>query len=201
MQVKGRFLEKYNWVIFLFSVFLISKIVVADNIKSKLLNYNIDLKNSYADFIQTDGQTFEEGIIYFGLERIKIEYIKPSKITIILSKRRGMYVNHDLKETQFFSTNKTFLKDFIKILNGEKFFEDSDIFILDDSITIKNYVEINTTPYNTEIIYENAPIKLRKLKVTENNESFELGFFNHISIEKFDKNFFYLINPYLENQP
>ena len=119
-------------------IFFTSNTVIADSVKLELLNYNEGLKSSSAFFIQTDGETLEEGIVYIGSKRIKIEYNKPQKITIVLSEKKGMYINHELKETQYFNTHKSFVKIFFKILTVEDFFEDSDIKILNSSIIIKN---------------------------------------------------------------
>ena len=199
MRARGRFLEKTNRVFFIILIFFTSKTTIADNIRLDLLNYNNNLKNTSAFFIQTDGNTLEEGVIYIGLERIKIVYNKPQKITIVLSKKRGMYVNHKLKETQYFNTNKSFVRVFFNILTGDNFFENSNLHIFNDRIILRNDFEINDTFYNTQVIYENEPIKLRKIKIKENGESIEIGFFNHNNLDTPNKSFFSLINPYLVN--
>ena len=165
MQAKDRFLEKFKKLLFLILLFFTSNTVVADSIKSELLNYNESLKNSSAFFIQTDGETLEEGIIYIGSKRIKVKYNTPQKITIVLSEKKGMYISHELKEVEYFNTHKSFVKIFFKILTGQNFFEDSNITVLNNSIIIKNYFDINDTLYNTEVVYENDPIKLRKIKL------------------------------------
>ena len=106
MLVRDKFLKKISWV-FLILVIFVSKSLSANNAEIiNLIDYNNSLKNSTALFIQSDGKTVEEGIIYVGLDRIRIEYTTPSKITIILSKNKGMYVNHALEETQYFDTKK-----------------------------------------------------------------------------------------------
>ena len=196
MQAKDRFLKRASYI-FLIFIFFSSANIFANDTKLKLLNYNNNLKNSSVLFIQTDGETIEEGIIYIGSKRIKIDYTKPQNLTIVLSQKKSMYVNHELKETQFFNTNKSFVKIFFKILTGENFYENSELSINNDSIVVKNNFEIDDNFYKTQIIYENEPIKLRKIKVLENEKGFEIGFFNHNSIEIFNNNFFALINPYL----
>ena len=37
-------------------------------------------------------------------ERIKIDYNNPEKLTIILSDKKGVYINHKLQESEFFLT-------------------------------------------------------------------------------------------------
>ena len=108
MQVKDKLLKKTS-KIFLLIILFANESVIANTTKLKLLDYNNSLKNSSALFTQTDGNTIEEGIIYIGSDRVKIDYKKPKKITIILTEKKGMYVNHELKETQFFDTHKTFV--------------------------------------------------------------------------------------------
>ena len=199
MLEKGRFLEKFNKIFFLFFIFFITEKAFADDLKSKIIDYNNNLKNSSALFIQTDGKTIEEGIVYIGLERIKVEYRSPQKITIVLSKKRGMYVNHELQETQYFNTKKSVVGIFFKILTGDDFFINSKITEFKDTITINKSFKINDTDYGVEIVYENEPIQLRKIKFKENDQNFEIGLFNYSNFENTEKGFYSLINPYISN--
>ena len=196
MQEKDKFLKKTSKVIIIFILF-ISGPLFAENTKLQLLNYNNSLKNSSALFIQTDGKTIEEGIIYIGSERIKMDYKKPKKITIVLSEKKGMYVDHELKETQYFNTHKSFVNIFFKILTSKDFYKNSKINFTDNSITIRDDFETNKKLYKTKIVYENKPIKLRKIEVRENGEGLEIGFYNHNDLEDTKKEFFSLINPYI----
>ena len=199
MLVKGRCLKITNKLFFLITVFLISKTVIADNTKTRLLDYNKSLDNSSALFIQSDGENMQEGIIYIGSKRIKVEYINPQKITIVISKNRGMYVNYELMETEYFNTNKSLVKIFYKIFMGDNFFKNSSLEVLSSNILIKDSFEIDDNFYKIEIIYENNPLKIRKVKVKENNQTLEIGFYNHNKSEKISKDFFSLINPFLNN--
>ena len=108
---KDRYLKKINYFFFIFFLF-ISGTLFGSDIESKLLVYNDSLKNSSLLFIQTDGKTIEEGVVYIGSERIKVEYEKPQRLTFVLSKKKGMFVNHELKEVQYFNPNKSFVKIF-----------------------------------------------------------------------------------------
>ena len=49
------------------------------------------------------------------------------------------------------------------------------------------------------MVYENDPIKLRKIKIKESNWDFEIGFFNHNNLETLKKDFFSLADPYILN--
>ena len=196
MLEKDKYLEKINYLIF-FILIIFCQSLFGETVKSEILRYNNSLKNSSAHFIQsnTENESLEEGIIYFGNDRIKINYTDPSKLTLILSKKKGMYTNHELQESQYFNTNKSYIKFFFKILNGNNFLKKPKI--------TKNFIEIidsfnlNESFYNIKIIYENDPIKLRKIIILENNQKIEMGFFNHKNIEDLEKKFFSMIDPYL----
>ena len=194
MLEKDKFLEKINYLIILV-VILFSQNLIAKNIISEILKYNNDLKNSSALFIQNDGESMEEGVIYFGIDRIKINYLKPKKLSLILSEKKGMYTNHELKETQYFNTNKSYIKVFFKILKGDTFSEKLEIS--QNFIQLNDSFILNDDTYKINIIYENNPIKLRKIVVLENDQRLEMGFFNHNNLETFEKKFFSMINPYL----
>jgi hypothetical protein len=195
MLEKDKFLEKTSYLLFVFT-FCFCGLSSAKDIKLEIDNYNKTLSNSSAKFIQSDGETIEEGILYIGSDRIKIDYNSP-EITIVLSKKKGMYTNHGLKETQFFNTNKSLTKFFFDILTGQNNFNNSDAEVSKKTITIKNIFKFNESLYKTEIIYENNPISLKKIKLSKNNEKIEVGIFNITKSEKYNKDFFLLIDPYL----
>jgi hypothetical protein len=199
MQGKDRFLEKNSWVFLLLIITVISQVAVSKEVGLSLLEYNQNLSNTSAFFIQTDGNTIEEGEVYVGVERVRVEYNKPEKISLILAKKKSMYLNHGLKEAEFFGTNKSVVNIFFKILVGENVLENSNITYQDDKISIKNSYDIDGVFYMVEILYENNPIILRKIKLKEGGQNFEISFFDHKSLDEIDKKFFALINPYLNN--
>ena len=194
MQEKDRFLEKTNYLIFLIFIFF-SQIFVAETTISKILNYNSSLINSSALFLQNDGIEIQEGEIYFGSDRIKIDYKYPQKLTLVLSERKGVYMNHNLKESQYFNTNKSFIKFFFKLLKGSEFAEKPKVE--EGFIKINDSFFLDDTYYKITILYEHKPIKIRKIMILEDNQSLEISFFNHNSLEFFDKNFFSMVNPYI----
>ena len=196
MLEKDKCLKKINLLV-IFLIICFSKNLVAENISAKLINYNKSLKNSSALFIQTNGESVEEGVIYFGDERIKIDYIKPTKLTLILSEKKGVYINHELKESQYFNTNKSYVRVFFKIFNKNKFTDKSNITVSENTIQISESVDLDNNFYNIKIMYENDPIKLRKIKVLNGGEMLDLGFFNFNIEKKFRKNFFSMVDPYL----
>ena len=194
MLEKDKYLEKINYLIFLV-IILFSQGLIAETLKSKIIKYNNDLKNSSALFLQNDGDSLEEGIIYFGIDRIKIDYTKPIKLTLILSEKKGIYTNHELRESQYFNTNKSYIKVFFKILKGDNFLDKPKM--LENFVELNHDFSLNNNIYKIKIIYEYDPIKLRKIIILENNQKIEMGFYNHNNLETYEKNFFSMINPYL----
>lgn len=195
MLEKDKYLEKINYLIFLV-IILFSQGLIAETLKSKIIKYNNDLKNSSALFLQNDGDSLEEGIIYFGIDRIKINYTKPIKLTLILSEKKGIYTNHELRESQYFNTNKSYIKVFFKILKGDNFLDKPKM--LENFIELNHDFSLNNNIYKIKIIYEYDPIKLRKIIILENNQKIEMGFYNHNNLETYEKKFFSMINPYLD---
>jgi len=196
MLVKDKFLKKISHLIIIVVIFS-SPTLIAKETLIKLLDYNNSLKKTSALFIQSDGKSIEEGIVYFGLNRIKIEYTMPKKITIILSEKKGVYINHDLKESQYFNTNKSYVKIFFKILKGWEFLETSKIRESKNIIELSKTFDLNDNYYKIKVIYENDPIKLRKIVVLENSNDFEIGFFGHNNLKTLEKKFFSMVDPYL----
>jgi len=196
MLVKDKFLKKISHLITIVVIFSSPTLIAKDTL-IKLLDYNNSLKKTSALFIQSDGKSIEEGIVYFGLNRIKIEYTMPKKITIILSEKKGVYINHDLKESQYFNTNKSYVKIFFKILKGWEFLETSKIRESKNIIELSKTFDLNDNYYKIKVIYENDPIKLRKIVVLENSNDFEIGFFGHNNLKTLEKKFFSMVDPYL----
>mgnify|MGYP001468898253 CR=1 FL=1 len=64
MLAKGKCLEKIKNIIFFLLVFFFSNKLFAVDVKSELIAYNKNLKGISASFIQSDGDTVEEGVIY-----------------------------------------------------------------------------------------------------------------------------------------
>ena len=194
MLEKDKFLEKTSYLIFLILIFF-SQVLIAETTKSKILNYNASLINSSALFIQNDGIEIQEGKIYFGRDRIKIDYKYPQNTTLILSERKGVYINHNLRESQYFNTNKSFIKIFFKLLKSNEFAEKPRLE--ENFIKINDRFVLGDIIYQITILYENNPIKIRKIIVLEGNQNLEISFFDHNNLEFFDKKFFSMVDPYL----
>ena len=116
MRVKDKFFEKTKLIIL---ILCFSQNLNAENLYEKIFNYNDELKNSSANFIQTNINHVQEGKIFFGDERIKIDYNNPEKLTIILSDKKGVYINHELQESEFFATKKSYIKNFFDLIHNK----------------------------------------------------------------------------------
>ena len=195
MRAKDRFFEKTKLIIF---ILCFSQNLNAENLYEKIFNYNNELKNSSANFIQTSINNVEEGIIFFGDERIKIDYDNPKKLTIILSDKKGVYINHELQESEFFVTKKSYIKIFFDVFQKKHHLKNMTIEGAVDQIIISEEAYMDNILHTIKLVYENEPIKLRRLEITSDNEKIQMGFFNHNKENIFDKGFFSMINPYLQ---
>ena len=194
MRAKDKFFEKTKLIIL---ILCFSQNLNAENLYEKIFNYNDELKNSSANFIQTNINQVQEGIIFFGDERIKIDYHNPEKLTIILSDKKGVYINHKLKESEFFITKKSYIKIFFDIFQKKHHLKNMSIKGVADQIIIYEETYLDNTLYTIKLTYENDPIKLRRLEIINNDEKIQIGFFNHNKENNFDKSFFAMIDPYL----
>ena len=196
MQAKDKFLEKINLLIFFISL-CFSHSLSAENINEKIFNYNNKLKNSSVNFIQNNLNDIQEGVIFFGDKRIKIIYKKPQKITIVLSEKKGIYINHELEESQFFATKNSYIRFLFNVFHKEKYLEEVLVKESSDKIEIDKDIKLDKIVYNIILIYENDPIKLRRLEINSDNEKTQMGFFNHSLEKEFEKKFFSMVDPYL----
>ena len=195
MRAKDKFLEKTKLIIL---ILCFTQNLNAENIYEKIINYNDELKNSSANFIQTNINYIQEGVIFFGDERIKINYSNPEKLTIILSDKKGVYINHQLQESEFFITKKSYIKIFFDIFQKKHHLKNMFIKVMDDQIVIGEETYLDDTLYNIRLVYENDPIKLRLLEIISNDEKIKMGFFNHNKENIYDRSFFSMIDPYLQ---
>ena len=77
MLAKDKLSKKIKYFLFIIFYLYTSQAHSID-IKSYILEYNASLQNSIISFIQNDGRNIEEGVVYIGKDRLKIQYNKPS---------------------------------------------------------------------------------------------------------------------------
>ncbi len=201
MLEKDTFLRKIKLrnLLFFFFVFISFKISFADEIKKGVVEHINKLNNFSAKFIQSNENGIEEGVIFIGKKRIKVEYNFPSKVTIVLDKKRSMYFNRDLQEVEYFSTKKSEANIFFQILKDKNFLDNAKINNQNNNVVIKKKYSFDENVYLAELIFEQNPYLLRKIKVSFNETNYIISFFNHSYNQDFRKNFFSLVNPLIIN--
>ncbi len=170
--------------------------VLAESILiNKTIKYLESLKFFSGSFIQIEGNEVSEGKLFIGKKRVRVEYLKPSKILIILDDNKAMYYNYELDEDEFFNPKNTSAWFFYDIFNNPDFFEDSSIIKEDSNIIISKEVSNDLGVFNIKILFENNPLLIRKIELLINDSLLELSLFDHNYNEEFDRSFFKLINP------
>ena len=148
-----------------------------------------------AQFIQVSSESLSDGFLYLDKERIRIEYVEPSKITIILTKSKAMYFNHDLNEVEYFNATKTIGNLFYKIFYDKNFFKETELLIKKNSITAVKNIRIDEDDVALNVYFEQNPLILRKIEIKKNNENIIFSISNINHNPNFDKNFFSMIDP------
>ena len=201
MLAKDMFLKKINFnflVLVLFLFLLLSKSPQASEIE-KVITYIKSLNNFSSSFIQNNYEEISEGKIYIGKERIRIEYLKPSKILIILDKDKAMYYNYELNEDEFFNPKDTTAIFFFEIFNNPDFLLNSKNSLENKNLIVIKNTKIEDIEYKLKLYFEFQPLIIRKIEVISNDILLEVSFFDHKFNEEFSKKFFKLINPELLN--
>ena len=203
MLVKDKFLKKDKLIFFLKIILLtfLTKILFANTTDKKdiLINYVQNIKNFSANFIQSDGQSIEEGIIYIGKDRIRVDYFNPSKITIVMDQDKAMYVNYDLGEVQYFNPQDSAAGVFINIFKNNLFLDGASIDIKNKNIFLKKEGEIDNEKFTLLILFEKNPNILRKIRLEYNDIYNSVMLSDHNFNAVFDKKFFTLANPFIIN--
>ena len=156
------------------------------------------LEEFSASFVEDNNGSIQEGFFYKNKNRIRIDYVSPTKIKIILDKNKAMYLNYDLKEIEYFNPNKTpakivfdiFYTDFI---NSYYKYEAEENFS-------KLFFEIKDEEliYFAEIIFETRPLHLRLVNIIGNDQNISFGLKDHNFNTSFEKNFFSMADPFIK---
>ena len=152
----------YFFLLSFFFVLISSKAYSNTEQKIKVVEHLASLKNFSASFIQNDGKSLSEGKVYISKERVRAEYISPTKILIILDEDKAMYYNYELEEDEFFNPKKTNAWFFYDVFRNPYFFEDSEITIKNNEIILeKKGVDIEERNYSIKVYFEKSPLILR----------------------------------------
>ncbi len=187
------------YIFVLISFFLFSGKLYSND-KIEVLKYLDSLKFFSASFIQNDGDKLSEGEFYIGENRIRVEYIVPEKILIILAKDKAMYYNYELEEDEFFNPKNTSAWFFYDIFRDPLFFEDSKVTNKNNELILEKMgVDTDEINYLIRAYFEIKPTVLRGFDVYINSEYLEISIYNHNYNEEFNNDFFKLISPILLN--
>ena len=200
MPAKDKFLKKQTnllLIIILFFIILFSKNAIGDQINSKVVNYIKNLNFFSSKFIQSNGTSLAEGNIYIKDNKIRLDYFYPDR-TLIISKNKGVYINHELKEENFFSTKKNIVRLFYDIFLDYSFFSS---FVFEENngeIVFEKKIIIDSKITYLKIFFENKPLLLRKIIAKSENEIISISFSEHNYNNAFDESLFSFIPIYLD---
>ena len=200
MLVKDKFLKKQTNLLLvkiLFFIILFSKNTIGEQIDSKVENYIKNLNNFSSKFIQSNGISLDEGSIYIKDAKIRLDYFYPDR-TLIISKKKGVYINHELKEQSFFSTKENTARLFYDIFLDYNFFSSFEFKEDNKEIIFEKKIIIDSKITNLKIFFENRPLLLRKIIVKNENEAISISFSEHNYNNAFDESLFSFVPMYLD---
>ena len=198
MQEKDRFLKKQINLFFfsiLFFIILYCKNTTGDEISSKVGSYIKDLNFFSSKFIQSNGSSLEEGYIYIKDTKIRLDYFSPDR-TLIISKKKGVYINHELKEEEFFSTEKNIVRIFYDIFIDDGFFSTLKFAENKKEIIFEKKITIDSNKTDIKIFFENKPLLLRKIIAETEDEIISISFNEHSYNNVFDEKLFSFVPMY-----
>ena len=197
---KDKFLKKQTnllLITIIFFIILFSKNAIGDQTNSKVVNYIKNLNFFSSKFIQSNGISLEEGNIYIKDNKIRLDYFYPDR-TLIISKNKGVYINHELKEENFFSTKKNRVKLFYDIFLDYSFFSSFEFEENNGEIVFEKKIIIDSKITYLKIFFENKPLLLRKIIAKSENEIISISFSEHNYNNTFDESLFSFIPMYLD---
>mgnify|MGYP002885627903 FL=1 len=200
MLAKDKFLKKQTNLLLikiLFFIILFSKNTIGEQIDSKVENYIKNLNDFSSKFIQSNGVSLDEGSIYIKDAKIRLDYFYPDR-TLIISKKKGVYINHELKEESFFSTKKNTARLFYDIFLDYDFFSSFEFKEDNKEIIFEKKIMIDSKITNLKIFFENKPLLLRKIIAKNENELISISFSEHNYNNVFDESLFSFVPMYLD---
>ena len=200
MFLKKIRLKKKN-LIFIFLSLILSSSIFADekNYKQQISNYFLSIENFSANFIQHDEIDIEEGAIYLNkkINRIKVDYLEPKEITIILSKKKAMYINFDLEEVEYFNPTNTLANAFFEVFYDISFFENTKMTEGVNTLKFKKDILSEDKIIKISVIFEKKPFVIKQIKLESDGQKISMTLLNPNFNATFSDNFFSLANPLL----
>ena len=199
-QAKGKYLKNqtnFKVLGFLFLVILFSKSLVGEELNSKIITYLKGLNSFSSNFIQSDGINLEQGYIHIKDDKIRLDYNNPDR-TLKINKEKGVYINHELREEEFFSTKKNIIKIFYDVFLKNNFFSSLSPEESNKEIVFEKIIESESTKVHLKIFFENSPLLLRKIISKTESELISISFYDHNYNSIFEENFFSFVPIYLD---
>ena len=199
-QAKDRCLKKqinFKVLVLFFLAILFSKELVSEELNSKIINYLQELNSFSSNFIQSDGIYLEQGYIFIKDDMIRIDYASPDR-TLKVNKEKGVYINHELREEEFFSTKKNIIKVFYDIFLKNNFLSSLTPKETNNEVIYEKMVQLDSTKVNLKIFFEIRPLLLRKIVSKTEDSLISISFFDHNYNKEFEKGFFSFVPIYLD---
>ena len=166
-----------------------------EDINKEIKNYLHDIKEFSSGFIQSNGNTIEEGKLYLKNNRLKIQYTNPSNITIIVAKNKAMYFNQDLEEVQYFNPHNSVANIFFQIFFDKHFFNNANFHKKEKTLLINKTIVFENQEYNMSIIFEKSPLIIRKIKIQNADNITTYSILNPNFNPLLDDSFFSMADP------
>ena len=183
-------------IVFVLVIFFSSNLI-GSQINDEIAKYLKNMNSFSSKFIQSSGFSIEEGYIYIEDDKIRIDYFNPSR-TLKVNRVKGVYINHELREEEFFSVEKSVISIFYNIFLDNSFFSSLKLKEDKKQIVFEKNIIIDSKKTNLKIYFENNPLLLRKI-ITETEEEFMSFSLNeHNYNEVFEKDFFSFVPIYLD---
>tara|TARA_B100000902_G_C26871016_1_gene697735 strand:+ start:140 stop:679 length:540 start_codon:yes stop_codon:yes gene_type:complete len=178
-------------------VITFSKSLVGEELDSKIITYIQGLSSFSSNFIQSSEAGLEQGSIYIKNDILRLDYNNPDR-TLKISKEKGVYINHELREEEFFSTKKNIVKIFYDIFLKKNFFSSMPSKASKKEIVFSKTIQSEETKINLKIFFENQPLLLRKIVSKTENDLVSISFYDHNYNSIFEDNFFSFVPIYLD---
>ena len=166
-----------------------------ENINIKITSYLHSIKEFSSGFIQSNGNTIEEGKLYLKNNRLKIKYTNPSNIIIIIAENKAMYFNQDLEEVQYFNPRNSIANIFFQIFFDKYFFNDANFHEKEKSLLIYKTIVFENQEYGVSIIFEKSPLIIRKITIENEGNITTYSILDPNFNPSLDDGLFSLVNP------
>jgi len=193
--------NKINFFLIVICTFIVCSQAFSEEnkkqVKVKLEKYLLNLSEISSDFMQINENQIQEGRFYIKRNRMRIEYLTPSKIVFVIKENKAMYFNVDLSEVQYFNPNKTVAEFFFNLFYKKNFLDDAEIVLGKDFFGLKKNITIQDEDNLIKVFFEKSPLKLRKIDLTSSQGTVSFGITNINYNPDLNDRLFSLANPLL----